>query len=87
MDRRNFIKSTAAASTVALVSPDSLFDFSSKIDKVKVGIVGCGMRGQVHLDELLKRNDVEVVGIAEPDQRMIDRCNKIFAKHKKKPVE
>lgn len=87
MDRRNFIKSTAAASTVALVSPDSLFDFSSKIDKVKVGIVGCGMRGQVHLDELLKRNDVEVVGIAEPDQRMIDRSNKIFAKHNKKPVE
>ncbi|MFV0209941.1 Gfo/Idh/MocA family oxidoreductase [Empedobacter falsenii] len=86
MDRRNFIKSTAAASTVALVSPDSLFDFSSKIDKVRVGLVGCGMRGQVHLDELLKRNDVEVVAIAEPDQRMIDRCNKIFAKHNKKPV-
>ena len=87
MDRRNFIKSTAAASTVALVSPDSLFSFSTKIDKVKVGLVACGMRGQVHLDELLKRNDVEVVAIAEPDQRMIDRANKIFAKHGKKPVE
>ena len=87
MDRRNFIKSTAAASTVALVSPDSLFDFSGKITKVKVGMVACGMRGQVHLDELLKRNDVEVVAIAEPDQRMIDRCNKIFAKYKKKPAK
>ena len=87
MDRRNFIKSTAAASTVALVSPDSLFSFSTKIDKVKVGLVACGMRGQVHLDELLKRNDVEVVAIAEPDQRMIDRCNKIYEKHGKKPVK
>ncbi|HCC93730.1 MAG TPA: glycosyl hydrolase, partial [Flavobacteriaceae bacterium] len=31
--------------------------------------------------------DVEVVGIAEPDQRMIDRSNKIFTKYKKKTVE
>nr|WP_038331207.1 MULTISPECIES: hypothetical protein [Empedobacter] len=63
MDRRNFIKSTAAASTLELVSPDSLFDFTSKIDKVKVRLVAHGMRGQGHLDELLKRNYLEVVGI------------------------
>jgi hypothetical protein len=87
MDRRNFIKSTAAASTVALISPNSLFANKGKLDKVRVGLVGSGMRGQVHLSELLKRSDVEVIAIAEPDQRMIDYSNKIFERNKKKPVK
>lgn len=85
MNRRNFIGSSVVASFGALILPQSLFAADKKIDKVRVGLIAVGYRGQVHLDELLKRDDVEVVAIAEPDQRMIDRADKIYAKHKKTP--
>lgn len=86
MNRRNFIRTTSAASVGALITSNSLFAFSGDSQKVRVGLIACGMRGQVHLDELLKRSDVEVIAIAEPDQRMIDRSEKIIKKHHKKPI-
>jgi len=47
-----------------------------------------GLRGQSHLDEMLKRNDVEVVGMADPDKLMMASAQKLVAKYNKKaPVE
>ncbi|HRP89395.1 MAG TPA: hypothetical protein PKX92_05105 [Edaphocola sp.] len=74
MDRRSFIKSGSLVGLGALILPNSVFSgtlFDSKKQKVKIGLIAVGMRGQVHLDELLKRNDVEVVAIADPEPRMI----------------
>lgn len=87
MDRRSFLQNVSVATFGALILPNSLFAFNQNSKKIRVGLIAVGMRGQVHLDELLKRDDVEVVAIAEPDQRMIDRSNKIFEKHNKKPVQ
>ena len=87
MNRRSFLQNASIATFGSLILPQSLFAFDSNSKKVRVGLIAVGMRGQVHLDELLKRDDVEVVAIAEPDQRMIERSNKIFAKHNKKPVQ
>ena len=83
MNRRSFIEKSAVASFAALMLPNSLFANSLKSEKVKVGLIAVGFRGQVHLDELLKRKDVEVVAIAEPDERMIKYADKIFEKHNK----
>lgn len=87
MNRRSFLQNASIATFGALILPQSLFAFDASSKKVRVGLIAVGMRGLVHLDELLKREDVEVVAIAEPDQRMIERANKIFAKHNKKPVQ
>ena len=86
MNRRTFLQNASVATFGTLILPQSLFAFDVKRDKVRVGLIAVGMRGQVHLNELLRRDDVEVVAIAEPDQRMINRANKIFEKHNKKPV-
>ena len=87
MNRRSFLQNASVATFGALILPQSLFASDTKKDKVRVGLIAVGMRGQVHLNELLRRDDVEVVAIAEPDQRMIDRANKIFEKNGKKPVQ
>lgn len=87
MNRKSFIQNAAVATFGALILPQSLFAFETNKTKIRVGLIAVGMRGQVHLNELLRRDDVEVVAIAEPDQRMIDRANKIFEKHNKKPVQ
>lgn len=40
-------------------------------DRVRVGIIGTGMRGQNHIEMMLERSDVDIVALADPDQRML----------------
>ncbi|AJA69458.1 Gfo/Idh/MocA family oxidoreductase [Myroides odoratimimus] len=84
MNRRAFLQNTSMAGIGALIVPSSLFSFSSNTKKVRIGMIAVGLRGQVHLDELLKRDDVEVIAMADPDDRMIKRAQKIVDKHNKK---
>ncbi|MCC9043176.1 Gfo/Idh/MocA family oxidoreductase [Myroides sp. M-43] len=84
MNRRSFLQNTSMAGIGALILPSSLFSFSNNAKKVRIGMIAVGLRGQVHLDELLKRNDVEVIAMADPDDRMIKRAQKIVDKHNKK---
>ncbi|MGE0582386.1 MAG: Gfo/Idh/MocA family protein [Steroidobacteraceae bacterium] len=43
-------------------------------DALNVGVLGVGMRGQVHLRELLRRDDVAVSAICDIDPFMIERA-------------
>lgn len=81
MNRRDFIKTNGIAGLGALILPSSLFSGSLSNKKVKIGLIATGMRGQVHLNELLRRDDVEVTAIADPDPRMVERALKFFDKH------
>jgi hypothetical protein len=38
-------------------------------------MIAVGLRGQLHLSEMLKRNDVEVIAMADPDKRMMNTQN------------
>lgn len=40
-------------------------------DRVRVGIIGTGMRGQNHIEMMLERSDVDIVALADPDPRML----------------
>ncbi len=89
MDRRKFIQSTTAASAGLLLSEKlkakAVKNRSSKNkSKMKFAILGAGLRGQNHLSNLLDIPDVEVVAIADIDQRMISGAKKIFEKKGKK---
>lgn len=81
MQRRDFIKTNSIAGLGALILPSSVFSGSLFNKKVRVGLIATGFRGQVHLNELLRRNDVEVTAIADPDPRMIEMALSIFEKH------
>jgi Oxidoreductase family, NAD-binding Rossmann fold len=87
-NRRNFIKNTSIATLGALVMPTALFSFpKNKIEKVRLGIIGAGFRGQSHLEEMLKRNDVEIIALADPDKNMLAMSQEIIAKYKAKIPE
>ncbi len=78
MNRRDFI--TAAAAGAALTLPLTGFGKARRTrDKLRVGIIGTGARGQVHLDELLKREDVVVSAICDIEQFMLDVALKQIA--------
>lgn len=87
--RRQFIKDTAAAGVAISVLSAPLQTFASeKKSMVKLGMIGVGLRGQSHLEEMLKRNDVEVVAMADPDKIMMASAQKLVSKYNKKaPAE
>lgn len=51
-------------------------------------MIAIGLRGQLHLSEMLKRDDVEVVAMADPDKQMMAMAQDLVRKfNKKAPVE
>ncbi len=55
--------------------------------RVRVGIIGVGLRGQNHLAMMLQRDDVDVIALADPNPRMMgDALEQISKAGKKAPV-
>ena len=77
MNRRKFIKKTALATTASFL-PSSLFAISS--NKLQVGIIGTGLRGQWMTKLLLDRSDVDIPVICDIDEKMIDMVLNVFEK-------
>ncbi|MGY0041330.1 Gfo/Idh/MocA family protein [Pedobacter sp. NJ-S-72] len=49
-------------------------------EKVKIAMIGVGLRGQNHLALLLKRDDVELVAMCDVDSRMLDMAKAMVTK-------
>ncbi len=82
--RRNFLKTAAVAGFGALILPGSLSALAVRpTSKVRLGIIGAGFRGQAHLEEMLKRDDVEIVALADPEKRMLAMAQQLIAKYGK----
>lgn len=83
--RRSFIKKSAAAGTGLLFMPDLAFGEYLKESKLKVGLIGVGLRGTNHLNNLLLRKDVEITAICDIDPARIDLGVKAIAEAGFKP--
>ena len=71
-DRRRFLQSLAAwPATLAL---PALAQTASPLSRLRLGIIGTGLRGQVLLRELLRRDDVDVVALCDIDPVMLARA-------------
>ena len=72
MKRRSFFLSTTAASLGAtgLLRPA----MAAARSRRRLGLIGTGMRGQVLLKELLRRNDVDVVALCDIEPIMLGRA-------------
>jgi len=70
--RREFIKTSALAGAAFTVLPASSVFSNKATARVRLGLIGVGLRGQSHLELALRRDDVEVVAICDIQQRMID---------------
>lgn len=84
MNRKEFVRNTGMAAAALALSPVSGV-FAQKADpKVRLAIIGVGLRGQNHLDLLLRRNDVDVVAICDVDNRMLNSAKELIQKTGKK---
>jgi len=78
MNRRSFVKNTTlAAATINVLPSGSLF---SDNQKVKLGFIGTGLRGQTHLDNAMRRSDVDIVAICDVDDHMLQMATDAIKK-------
>jgi predicted dehydrogenase len=83
MNRKEFIKSTAFA-TAAVTIPGKSFFRTQAEPKVKIALLGTGLRGQNHLEVLLRRNDVDLVAICDVSEIMLSTAKEMLTKSGKK---
>ena len=76
INRRDFIKTTAIAGATATMIPNILFGMSSQ--KLKLGIIGTGFRGQWMARLFLDRPDIDIPVICDIDDRMIEMVLAVF---------
>ena len=77
MKRREFIMASAALAATSLLPNTPAW---ARGRKVRLGVIGTGMRGQVLLKELVRRDDVEVVALCDIEPIMLGRAMDMVAK-------
>jgi predicted dehydrogenase len=77
--RRQFITSAAMAGAGLTMLPSEAFAQQDR-PRIKLGIIGVGLRGQSHLELALLRDDVEVVALCDIQQRMMDSALAMISK-------
>ena len=65
--RRNFIRNTSIAGMGLVSVPGFAYNSFSATDKLNVGLIGVGLRGTNHLQNLLLRKNVNVTAICDVD--------------------
>src|SRR3954466_532000 len=81
MNRRNFIKSSAAASFAIATAPTFAADFGDM--KKRVGLIGTGWYGKIDLLRLIQVAPVEVVSLCDVDNKMLSDAADIVASRQK----
>ena len=85
LNRRDFLQQAALAGA-ALALPTLSTTAAQSVsaprekprDKLRLGFIGTGLRGQDHVDLALRRDDCEVLAIADPDAGMVAACLKMI---------
>lgn len=76
MQRRSFLKSSAAAATLAAVAPRAYATTAAK--SRRVGLIGCGWYGKCDLLQLMNIEPVEVVSLCDVDSQMLGQAAELF---------
>lgn len=78
--RRNFIRNTSVLGAGVVMVPNLASGFmTSQNSKLNVGMIGVGLRGTNHLNNLLMRDDVNVTAICDIDPERITLAKKMIS--------
>lgn len=83
MKRNTFIKTAGITAAGLTILPSFTSRNFINPGKVRVAIIGTGLRGQDHLDLLLRRDDTDVVAICDIEERMLADAIKLFEQRDK----
>jgi predicted dehydrogenase len=77
--RRDFLEATSFAAAGLAMAPGLAFGKSAAGSKLRLGFIGVGLRGTWHLENALKRKDVELVAICDVNSDRLEICRKHIA--------
>lgn len=80
MLRRKFIAQTGLTAAAMTVLPSINIYAETKAEKVRLAIIGTGLRGQNHLDLILRRADTELVAICDINDKMLESAKAMITK-------
>ncbi len=80
MKRREFVQNTTLAGVGLSILPQTKTNEKKALDKIKVAVIGTGLRGQNHVNNLVNRDDCELVAIADISDRMVESTLKLVDK-------
>ena len=78
MKRREFIKTAAVTGVAAAIMPKTLFSSQTVNERIKLGFIGTGLRGQWVLWLAAKYPEVGIPAICDIDDGMIESALKIL---------
>lgn len=84
MNRKDFIKNTGLTVASFAVLPSTSLFAKDADARVRIGIIGVGLRGQNHLELLLRRSDVDLAAICDVSDTMLSSAKQIINKSGKK---
>jgi predicted dehydrogenase len=85
MERRHFLRTAGIAAAGAALLPSVAYGFSAPgRERIRVGFIATGLRGQNHLELMLQRSDVEVAAVADPQAHMLRHALEMVEKSGKK---
>lgn len=80
MLRRKFLAQTGLTAAALTVGTALAADTKAQNEKIKIAIIGTGLRGQNHLDLILRRSDTELVAICDINEKMLDMAKALIHK-------
>ncbi|MEP6594774.1 MAG: Gfo/Idh/MocA family oxidoreductase [Ginsengibacter sp.] len=80
-DRRKFIQQTTLAGAALAFSNQIKAFAPAEKNKIKIGMIGVGLRSHEHMGNFLQRDDVEIIAIADPQQRSITEALQVFKQY------
>tara|TARA_Y100001968_G_scaffold331483_1_gene386318 strand:+ start:2692 stop:4050 length:1359 start_codon:yes stop_codon:yes gene_type:complete len=86
VNRRDFIKKVSILGLGTILIPNTTLSNPSlfqKGKKIRIGLIGVGLRGRSSLNLLLKRNDVIIHSICDIDENAIELSKELCKKHNK----
>lgn len=74
LKRRDFITTTGLVSAGLALAPGHVFSRNAGESKLRLGFIGVGLRGTWHLQNALKRTDLEVAAICDINPERLEIC-------------
>lgn len=80
-NRRDFIKTAAVAGVGLAMAPNIAFGKKQRDSKVRLGFIGLGLRGYLHLKNAVQRDDVEITALCDIDVKRLDMSQELLLKN------
>ncbi|MEP6747048.1 MAG: Gfo/Idh/MocA family oxidoreductase [Bacteroidota bacterium] len=82
MKRRTFVQNSMMAATAFSIIPAGRLTIKAE-KRARLAFIGTGLRGQSHLENALRRTDVDIVAICDVNDRMLDMSTSLIKKYNK----